>query len=165
MTYFGNSKKVAKLSSFSKVSIDDIKDKLTERCKFNFHYMDFSQPAGQRFEDWNVDQLTKLLDKLKNYSETPLKYWLTQAQSVGKRSHNVLEIYGNFPLKSEFTHPKHVPHQAQWARFRLENLVRLIGFVIPNEYHGQAHDGTKQMFDCNTFYVVFLDRDHKFYVK
>ena len=127
--------------------------------------MDFSQSAGQEFNDWSKDQLVKLLNKLKNYSAEPLTYWLTQSQRVGRRSHNVLEIYGDFPVKSEFQHPKHVPHQAQWARFRVENLVRLIGFVIPREFSLKVHGQTKVFFDCNTFYAVFLDKDHKFYKK
>ena len=61
-----------------------------------------------------------------------------------------------------FKPPTYVPHQARWARFRLEYDIRLAGFVIPGEYNGKEHNGTKMRFDCNTFYVVFLDRDHKF---
>ncbi|MFH1019939.1 MAG: hypothetical protein V1782_04905 [Pseudomonadota bacterium] len=165
MISFENKRKNARLESFVTASIEDSTDRLTVRCKFNFHYMDFSQPAGQKFNEWNKDQLVKLFDKLKNYSAEPLKYWLTQSQRVGHRSHNVLEIYGNFPAKSEFQHPKHVPHQVQWARFRVENLVRLIGFVIPKEFSVKIHSETKSTFDCNTFYAVFLDKDHKFYRK
>ena len=164
MKSFKNSRKVNFLSTFSEASLDDEADQLTKRCKFNFYYMDFSQPVGQNFSDWNQEQLVKLLNKLKNYGEQPLKYWLTQAQRVGKRSHNVLEIYGRFPLKSAFKHPKHVPHQVQWARFRIENLVRLVGFVVPSNYEGQPHLKTKMQFDCNTFYAVFLDKDHQFYI-
>ncbi|MGK0290979.1 MAG: hypothetical protein ACI86H_002443, partial [bacterium] len=87
------------------------------------------------------------------------EYWPNQRH---KKQHT-LEIYGNFPLRSKFKHPTYIPHQVQWARFRLENLVRLIGFVIPNEYNGEVHEGTKQKFDSNTFYVVFLDQNHEFY--
>lgn len=163
MKNFGNKRKDARIASFVTSSIEDSSDELTIRCKFNFHYMDFSQPAGQQFNEWSKDQLVKLLDKLKNYSTMPLTYWLTQAQRVGKRSHNVLEIYGTFPAKSDFTHPKYVPHQAQWARFRVENLVRLIGFVLPKEFNTKIHSKTNERFDCNTFYAVFLDKDHKFY--
>jgi hypothetical protein len=160
---FENTKKDAHLSSFPTVSIEAPDDELTQRCKFNFHYMDFSQLAGQKFEDWTNEQLIKMLNKLNNYCTQPLKYWLTQAQRVGKRSHNVLEVYGDFPLKSEFKHPKHVPCEVKWARFRMENLVRIIGFVIPDEFNQRKHEGTNKMFDCNTFYVVFLDKNHKFY--
>lgn len=59
--------------------------------------------------------------------------------------------------------PKHVPHQVSWARFRLESDNRLIGFVIPEEYHKKENIYTKEYFDCNTFYIVFLDNTHRFY--
>ena len=164
MKKFRNKKKDGFLSSIPILSLDLPGDVITKRCKFNFHYMDFSQPAGQKFEEWTKDQLTKLLNKLKNYCAQPLSYWRTQPQRVGKKSHNVLEIYGNFPRKSEFVYPQHIPNEVWWARFRVENLARLVGFVIPNEYDGKTHDGTKMKFDCNTFYVVYLDRNHKFYI-
>lgn len=37
MNRYENSRKAARLASFPTVSIEDEKDKLTERCKFNFH--------------------------------------------------------------------------------------------------------------------------------
>lgn len=124
--------------------------------------MDFSQTAGQNFQDWEgANQLAKLLDKLKNYCGNSLKYW--QHQRIGKQNNTVLEIYGSFPPKSDFVCPKHVPHDVLWARFRLEWDARLIGFVIPSEHHGKIHKGTSEGFDCNTFYVVFLDKNHKFW--
>ena len=164
MNKYDNSRKRSRLASFPTVSIENREDQLTAKCKFNFSYMDFAQPAGQRFDDWSNDQLVKLLNKLVEYTKQPLKYWRTQAQRVGRRSHNVLELYDAFPLKSDFIHPKHVPHEAHWGRFRLENLVRLIGFVIPDDCQGKIHEGTKIMFDCNTFYVVFLDKNHRFWL-
>ncbi len=168
MNRFENRRKNAFLNSRPIASIDDKNDKLSELCKFNFHYMDFSQSAGQKFEDWNQKQLTDLLNKLKNYCGRSLSYWMTQFVGGGgkrsrKKRHHILEIYDCYPAKTEFTEPKTVPHQASWARFRLEGKVRLIGFVLPNEYDAQEHVGTKRRFDCNTFYVVFLDQNHVFY--
>ncbi len=162
MSKFDNSKKDKFLGSIPVASLDLQNDKITEKCKFNFSYMVFSQSAGQKFEDWDKNQLVKLLDKLCGYSEQPLKYW--QKQRVGSNNNKVLEVYGSFPLRSDFQHPKHVPHQALWARFRLESSVRLIGFVIPESYDKQKHKGTKCLFDCNVFYVVFLDANHRFYI-
>jgi hypothetical protein len=69
----------------------------------------------------------------------------------------------DLPSKSAFKFPKNVPHQAQWARFRLENKVRLIGFVVPGKYKDKRHAKTKKRFDGNTFYVVFPDKNHLFY--
>lgn len=166
MKKFKNPKKDSFLSKIITSSIDNKEDILTKRCKFNFHYMDFTQSAGQKFEEWNHDQLVKFLDKLKNYSEQSLNHWMhvKQRTSSHKRNHHVLEVYGDFPRNSEFIHPKHVPHQARWARFRLESEMRLIGFIIPDEFHYTRHPGTDLLFDCNTFYVVFLDKKHKFYI-
>jgi len=76
---------------------------------------------------------------------------------IGKGKQHVLEKYGAFSRISAFSHPKHVPHQASWARFRLESSVRLIGFMIPEDYSSK--------FDRNTFYIVFLDKNHTFYNK
>lgn len=69
-----------------------------------------------------------------------------------------------FQKKSDFKHPLYVPFEAQWARFRINNLSRLIGFVIPAKSHAKQHSTTHEYFDKNTFYVVFLDRNHRFYL-
>ena len=132
---------------------------LTKRCKFNFSYFE-KQPASQEFSEWSDEERVKLLEKLRDYSREPLTYWMTQP--AGKRG-TVLSIYGKFPSKSEMVHPRHVPHQAQWGRFRLDWSGRLCGFVVPKDRDGKAHPQTGVRFDTNTFYVVFLDRDHRFY--
>lgn len=163
MSEYKNSRKDALFLRLPTTSIESKEDNITEKCKFNFHYMDFSQRAGQNFQDWeNDNQPAKLLNKLKYYCEKPLKHWTYQKIGSGAKRGNILEIYGKFPNESDFTHPKHVPHEALWARFRLEWDARLIGFVIPNEYNGRRHDLTNQYYDCNTFYIVFLDKEHKF---
>ena len=159
MTRFKNARKDAFIEAIATASIDAADDRLTEKCKFNFAYFHV-QEASQAFEDWSGAQLAKLLNKLTEYSKQPLAHWKTT--SVGK-SGTVLSIYGAFPTKSDFSHPKHVPHQAEWGRFRLESAVRLVGFVVPHSHHEKRHPATNHPFDCNTFYVVFLDKDHKFY--
>ena len=152
---FKNSKKTNFLKTIPTADIESYNDLLTARCKFNFAYMDFSQQAGQRFDDWSKDQLSKLLNKFCEYSRERLTYW--QNQKIGpKKKNSVLEIYEKFPNISDFKHPVNVPHQARWARFRLENLMRLIGFVLPSDCHQKVHPKTGFCFDCNTFYVVFL---------
>jgi hypothetical protein len=159
MTKYKNTKRDSFLASIIQASIDNDSDCLSKKCKFNFSYFDI-QDAGQSFDDWDQKQISKLLNKLKDYCNEPLSYW--KNKPIGK-SGTVLAIYGTFPKNSDFTHPKHVPHQAQWGRFRIESAVRLVGFVLPDEYHDKAHARTGYRFDCNTFYVVFLDAEHKFY--
>lgn len=159
MSQYKNARKVAFLAGLDRPSIEADTDTLTKRCKFNFSYFDV-QAASQSFEGWTQDQLSKLLHKLKDYSRESLKHWCNT--SLGK-SGKVLVVYGAFPAKTDFLVPKHVPHQAQWARFRLESAVRLVGFVLPKEYHAKEHPKTGERYDCNTFYVVFLDAEHRFY--
>jgi hypothetical protein len=157
---FNNKMKTSFLESLPTISLES--GEIVERSKFNFSFFDGTQVHGQDFEDWSQNELTKLLLKLKNYSESSLESW--RHQRIGGGGLKVFEIYGKFPKNSEFKHPKHVPHDVSWARFRLENLVRLVGFIVPKGF--KCPEGIKQTepFDSNTFYVVFLDRDHKFYL-
>ena len=155
---YSNSKKISFLDSIPTISLNDDTNDLTSRCKFNFSYFTIDT-AGQDFKEWNQNELSKLLDKLKEYSKFSLKHWQNQYQ--GK--YHVFTKYESFPIPTDFTLPKHIPHQAVWSRFHLENKVRLIGFVLPDSYDDTFHKKTHKRFDTNTFYVVFLDRDHMFY--
>jgi hypothetical protein len=49
------------LADINQTSIDSETDLLTEKCKFNFAYF-VKQPAGQSFEEWDVNKLHKLLN-------------------------------------------------------------------------------------------------------
>ena len=67
MSKFKNSKKLSFLDSIPTTSLDNDTDKLTLKCKFNFAYFNANQEAGQDFSDWDINELVKLLNKLKNY--------------------------------------------------------------------------------------------------
>lgn len=159
MGKFQNSKKACFLASISEISLDQVNNDLTKRCKFNFSYFHVQEGISQDFSDWDGNELAKLLNKLKEYSRFTLEHWTRQ--KVGR--YPVFSIYDQFPTNTDFSKPNHVPHQVEWARFHLENTVRLIGFVIPDTYHDQPHNTTRMLFDRNTFYVVYLDKDHRFY--
>ncbi|WP_050924758.1 hypothetical protein, partial [Vibrio harveyi] len=123
---FGNSaKKTSFLNSLPQdcISTSDI----SKRSKFNFSYLDVSQ-GGSSFSDLNTSdgnsKLTKLVDKLKEFSKYSLAHWNKTPIGKGKKGgqgkrQNVLEVYGDFPQNSAFTHPKHVPEDIRWARFRI----------------------------------------------
>ncbi|TAM53011.1 MAG: hypothetical protein EPN57_11220 [Paraburkholderia sp.] len=160
MSAFDNKRKKAFLAGRELCSLDDPNDSLVDRCKFNFHYFTV-QDAGQNFPDWSHGDLISLLQHIKEYCNFPLSHWMRQP--IGK-SGTVLAIYGGFPKKSDFSHPKHVPHQARWGRFRLNHSKRLIGFTIPPELNGVEHRGSGLRYCSNTFYAVFLDADHRFWV-
>jgi hypothetical protein len=136
-------------------TISSHQERLKKNLVFSFEYFDCSQSAGQDFGHWSHDQLTKLMNKLKNYSQKTKEEWMKER--IGGRGLRVLTVYGSFPENSSFHHPQHIPGDVDWARFRLENRVRLIGFLIP--------PNAIQFFNLrqNVFYIAFLDKDHKFY--
>ena len=110
--------------------------KLEEDFLISFKYLDRNQ--GQTLEEWQQDALlAKAIEKLRNYCCNTLK------SSLG----NGLDIYGDFPKKSDFQQPKHVPEDAQWARIHVNGTQIIAGFV-----------------NRNVFNVVFLDKDHRFYI-
>ena len=126
------------------------------KLSFSLKYFDGSQKAGQDFKDWNDNEKTKLLDKLKEYSKENKQYWLNQRTGSGGLT--ILEIYGAFPRNSDFSCPIHVPDNVKWARFRLESKVRLIGFFIDET------EAQEKQLSTDIFYVVFLDKNHRFYL-
>ncbi|WP_193015498.1 hypothetical protein [Proteus sp. FME41] len=141
------------------------KSGIENRCKFNFSYFDSEQKAGQDFADWNkntgISSLENLMEKLKEYTKESLHYW--QNQRIGGGGLKILEYYSNFPRKTDFKHPIFVPEDAYWARFRLGNKVRLIGFVIHPSTFNHLSEKNRLQYDTNTFYIVFLDKNHLFY--
>ena len=83
------------------------------------------------------------------------KYWLNQR--VGGGGLKILEIYGEFPRNTDFKYPKHVPNGVRWARFRMESAMRLVGFFVSED------SAENQSLSTDVFYIVFLDKDHRFY--
>lgn len=141
------------LENFSgKASLDDKENNLAERCKFNFSYFCCEEGLTQKFSDLNENELAELFEKLKDFSNKPLQAWVDAER---------LARYDCFPNHTKIKEPKHVPHQAEWCRFRLEAKFRLIGFVLPSNRHGGNQNG--YAFDKNVFYVVFLDKHHNFW--
>lgn len=153
---FRNRKKKQALEAFDLPSLDHEDDKLATKCKFNFCYLDESQAAGQKISDLSQNDLIRILTALRDLSKQSMDEW--------KQDRNYAN-YAHFPppKKTDFKRPKTIPHQAVWGRFRLGSLFRLAGFVIPSEYAGQKHPITKKPYDTNTFYVVFIDKNHKFW--
>jgi hypothetical protein len=134
---------------------------LAVRCKFNLSYFDGAQLPASEFSSLDADFLAELLGKLKNFSKEKLPFWLHQR--VGGGGLKVLALYDSFPVASDFVRPKSVPHDVRWGRFRLDNMTRLVGFVVPAEYSNQLSSDAGFVYDCNTFYIVFIDKDHRFY--
>lgn len=150
-----NPKKDRFLSTFPKeidvATVSDVSGKLS----FSFKYFDGSQAAGQDFKDWTNKQKQELLEKLRDYSRESKRHWLHQR--VGSGGLKLLEIYGQFPRNTDFKYPVHVPEDVRWARFRMESAMRLVGFFVNED------DARNFNLSTDIFYIVFLDKDHRFY--
>ena len=146
-----NSRKKSRLESFPMESIDSASADIKGLMSFNFKYLDTEQ--GDRFSDLTNAQFSKIIEKLKWYSNENRQHW--ECEKTGKSA--VLAVYGDFPRFSDFHHPRHVPAGVRWARFRMEGDQRLVGFVINKE------DSDITQLNHNVFYVVFLDNNHRFY--
>jgi len=156
---FTNRKAKQFLSGLARDSIES--SDIISRSKFNFSFFDSNQEHCANFDQLAPAQLLELVEKIRHYSRSPLPYW--QTMRCGGGGLKVLEIYGDFPRNSDFSQPKHVPHDVRWARFRMDNLGRLVGFVIPPELGNLASEDRRYFLDTNTFYVVFIDLNHRFY--
>ena len=148
-----NKKKDKRLSNFPKDSVESSFKTIKGLLSFNFKYIDETQ--GQKFSDFTVEQFSKFIDKLKNYSNEDRLHW--ESTRIGTKNGRVLTVYDDFPKNSDFVHPKYVPAGVKWARFRLEGDMRLIGFVIDKS------DVEELKLNPDVFYIVFLDLYHKFY--
>jgi hypothetical protein len=161
MNPYSNSRKNRFFDRIPRTELDSPSCNIASRSKFNFSYVDESQEAGQIIVQWDERNLQQLIKKLQDYTRESLRYW--QQQTVGSHRHHVLEIYGDFPKNSAFFHPKHVPVDVHWGRFRINSSIRLVGFVVPGHMDGCISKCRDYLYDGNTFYVVFLDVEHRFY--
>ncbi len=106
-----------------------------ELC-LSFKYFDSRQ--GQNFIEWEQDGLlSKALEKWRDYCRKTLRDCTRE---------NHFTSYGRVPSHSEFIHPDHIPPDAEWASMHVQGKECVVGHIV-----GQV------------FYVVFLDRHHKFW--
>lgn len=152
-----NHKKLAFLKRVIKTDMETCG--ILKFMKFNFKFFDSEQEHGSSFDDLTDEEAKKLLKKLVSFSGKSLTEWA--AENAGGKGLTVYSLYGDFPKPSGFKHPVHVPHDAVWGRFRLGNKYRLVGFVIPEAFSLVNKDGF--CYEKNTFYIVFIDKEHKFY--
>ena len=104
-------------------------------------FKDFDGNQGQSFEDWEAENLLALVvRKLQGVCS------LTKNEATQKQ---IIKAYpkGTFPEKSDFYHPKHIPEDIAWCSMHIQGKECVIGY-----------------FDDNVFYIVFLDKDHRFWI-
>lgn len=162
MTQFKNKRKDNFLRSLPQTSLCDDKVSILKKCKFNFSYFDNNQkPYSTSFNELSEKDKSEFYQKLIEFSKFSLEHWQKIGIGNGRKRSHVLDVYGTFPRKSKFVHPAHVPHDVKWARFRYGD-TRLVGFICPESVI--CENGNKSNLDTNTFYVVFLDLGHNFYL-
>ena len=108
---------------------------------FSFKDFDKNQcPPGQNFEEWEKEGLlSKLMEKLIALNNTNI---------VEAQQKKIIELYDSFPPTSDFSVPKYIEGDVRWG------TIQDIG--------GQKHRVAGYLID-NVFYIVFLDKDHKFW--
>ena len=108
---------------------------------FSFKDFDSNQcPPGQTFKEWEKGELlAPLMTKLVE---------LSNKNRVIASLEGCLSTYDTFPEDSDFKKPKYIEGDVQWA------TIKDVG--------GQLHRVAGYIVD-NVFYVVFLDKEHKFY--
>lgn len=116
-----------------------IKEEDQNHFVISFKHLDKNQ--GQTFHEWERDGiLAQALNTLSNYCHDTLQ---NQCFTENFKS------YGNFPPsnKTEYYFPQHVPLDAEWAAMHVNGRQCLAGHIFRN-----------------VFYVVFLDKNHKFWI-
>lgn len=114
----------------------DAIEKFGQNFVISFQYLDRNQ--GQTFEEWEEEGLiVNMLNTIRDYCMKPLQ------ENKGEG----FKVYGSFPPKTKFKHPKHVPKDVDWASLHINGRACLGGHVYEN-----------------IFYVVFLDKDHGFWI-
>ena len=117
--------------------------KTRDLLTFSFKDLDESQPKKQpqSIDSWNKENLLRpFLERLHALSK------LTRDEA---REQKQIKIYGDFPLESDFHRPKHVDLNVAWS------VIKAVG--------GQKGTVAGYVVET-TFYVVFLDKEHRFWI-
>jgi hypothetical protein len=104
-------------------------------------FRDFDRNQGQGFYEWEQESILALaVSKLHEICN------LTKLEATTKQ---IIKEYpkGTFPPNSDFEHPKHVAPDISWAVLHIQGKECVIGY-----------------FDENIFNIVFLDKDHRFWI-
>lgn len=132
-------KKPGKVFDKEKTSVSDTGR--TRNFRISLQYLDTAQAFASSFRDWQkAGLLSRAMETLQGYCCRPL---LEQVDG------DKFAIYDSFPPpeKTKFDYPKSVPPDAHWARIHVTGAAVIVGHVV-----------------ADTFYVVFLDKTHKFYL-
>lgn len=121
---------------------ESVKDsKRISNFKISFQYLDSSQKYASSLKDWqSCGLLSCAIETLRGFCSKPL---------LDSLDGDKFTIYGGFPSEKNtlYIKPAHVPDDANWARIHVNGPSVIVGHVVND-----------------TFYVVFLDKTHKFWL-
>jgi len=103
-------------------------------------FRDFDRNQGQNFEEWEEEKLLALaINKLRDVCQ------LTRIQATTQQ---IIKQYSvDFPTNTTFEHPKHVLPDVVWSSMHIQGKECIIGH-----------------FEDNIFHIVFLDKNHEFWI-
>lgn len=117
---------------------NEVQTRESSNLVFSLRYLN-QCPPGQTIEDWQKDGIlskaVQLLAKISNF---------TRDEAIKNK---VLSLYTTYPSNSCFNKPEQTPADAAWGVLKKINgqKTRIAGFL-----------------NRNIFYIVFLDKEHKF---
>ena len=104
-------------------------------------FKNIDRNQGQSFEEWeNGNLLALAANKLSEVCQ--LSVGQATAQQIIKPYTKV-----GFPPTSGFTHPKHILPDVIWCSMHIQGKECVIGY-----------------FEDNIFHIVFLDKEHEFWI-
>jgi len=112
-----------------------------ENFQISLQYYIDDKPEPHTLETWQEKHiLADALKVLAGYCKRPLR-----EQIDGDK----FAVYNGFPPpdKTEFEYPGNVPEDAHWARIHVKGEPVIVGHIVGN-----------------TFFIVFLDREHRFWL-
>jgi hypothetical protein len=122
-----------------KKTLEYRKDEKKNLIVFSLKHFDINQ--GQSFEVWEKKNiLAKLMTIMRELSS------LTIIEAINKA---IIKKYGEFPPngKTEFVFPIYLHPRVCWATLHIAAKERVAGYI-----------------EDNIFYIVFLDKDHRFWI-
>ena len=109
---------------------------------FSFKDFDINQiPPGQSYKDWQEEKLLAYMTE--KFGE------ICKCNIIEAQQQNMIKIYDGFPNNSGFRYPQTVIRD------------RAINWAVIKNIKGQKPRVVGHIID-NVFYVVFLDKEHKF---
>jgi hypothetical protein len=111
------------------------------KINFSFSDLDVSQHHQEDFKSWDKENLLlNLLNRIKD---------ITCLDIEEAKRQNIIKVYPSFPPnnKTQYKVPSYLNEQLQWCVAHIQGKEVIAGHIIEN-----------------TFYVVFLDKEHHFWI-